>query len=62
MTPLHKNSDEETPLLRPSGDGDGDATTPDIEETREIQFSDGEDGNPRAWNEKRKITTSPSSL
>jgi predicted MFS family arabinose efflux permease len=52
--PPRKDTDEETPLLRPHRDED--ATAPDIEETRQIQFSDGDDGNPRAWNEKKKMT------
>lgn len=49
--PPCKDSNEETALLRPHGDED--ATAPD---TRQIQFSDVDDGNPRAWNEKRKMT------
>lgn len=53
MPPL-KTTDEETPLLRPHGDED--ANPRENRESYYIEFSEGDDGNPRGWSERRKMT------
>ena len=51
-----RQSDEERPLLQ--SDAHGDETTASLysHETQQIQFSEDDEENPRAWNKKKKMT------
>lgn len=49
-----RRNDEETPLLH-SGQ-DVDAASLQSQETTQIQFSDNDEENPRAWSGKKKMT------
>lgn len=54
MPPLNAH-DEETPLLRPDGDARS-TRSHDTHDTIQVQFPEGDNGDPRAWKERRKMT------